>query len=186
MPVRAAIATAAAPPGGPNPPSKGRQAAVLRVESGRLHYDQAIRQAHFSGGVLLRDGDGTVSSQEAVATLAAPTATTPGSSRSGISAPPSLSGTLERVVATNDVLIRQPGRLAAGQQAIYTASDGLFVLTGTPTRPPTLTDSTDGSTTGATLRFRAGDNSVTIDGSSPNGSPASSRTRVHTQTRVKQ
>ena len=42
-----------------------------------------------------------------------------------------MGGGVERVVATGHIVIDQPGRRATGEQVVYTASDGMFVLTGT-------------------------------------------------------
>ena len=181
--------------------STGRRAGrpeVARIASRRLHYSNTMRQAEFSGGVLLVDPGGSMSSHQAVATLLP--ATGPGaaeqaspavqgkdtgrvSSRASL---PSFGGGLERVVATGDVAIRQPGREATGEQALYTASDGVVVLTGTGLAPPRVTDAANGTLTGGSLRFRAGDNSVVVEGRARDSGPVSPDGRVHTTTRVRQ
>ena len=165
------------------------KAQVLRVQSGRLHYADAARRAEFSQGVLLEDADGSMSSREAVATLlpavkagiqeekAAPQEGLPGLA----------GGALERVTATGDVTVRQPGRVATGERAVYTAADGVFVMTGGAAGvEPKVTDEVNGSVRGASLRFRSGENSVTVDGRVKDGSPPTGDGRVHTQTKVKQ
>ena len=35
-------------------------------------------------------------------------------------------GALDRVTATGDVVVRQPGRVATGERGVYTAADGVF------------------------------------------------------------
>jgi lipopolysaccharide export system protein LptA len=86
------------------------------------------------------------------------------------------------MLASGGVEVVQPRRRAAGEQLVYTASDGMFVMTGTPGTPPKMMDEAQGTITGAALRFHAGDNSVVVT----NGPDAGSGQRVRTETRVKQ
>ncbi len=76
-------------------------------------------------------------------------------------------GSVEQVVAEGKVRVQQPGRVATGQRLVYTAATGQFVLTG---GPPVVRDSVQGTVTGASLLFRAGDDSVEVSGSA--GQPA--------------
>ncbi len=92
-----------------------------------------------------------------------------------------MEGSVERIVATGNIEIEQPGRRATGTRAVYTASDGMFVMTGTAAAPPKIVDETRGTVTGASLRFHAGDESVMVS----NGVGADSKQRVRTETRVK-
>jgi lipopolysaccharide export system protein LptA len=80
------------------------------------------------------------------------------------------------------VEIMQPGRRATGQQVVYTAQDGMLVMTGLPGAPPKMIDEARGAITGASLRFHAGDNSVVVS----NGTDGVAGQRVRTETRVKQ
>lgn len=172
---------------------------VLRVQSGRLHYVDASRLAEFKGGVELEDANGTMRSREAVAMLSP----VGGKKRDGEGPVKAVSfgglsgGGLERVTATGDVVIEQPGRVATGQHAVYSAADGVFVLTGDGGVLPKVTDDASGSVTGAVLRFKSGngsgDNSVMVEGRLKNEAggakgetAATGDGRVHTQTRVKQ
>ena len=63
-----------------------------------------------------------------------------------------LSGDCDRAVT-----IDEPGRHGTGDQLVYKAADGSFVLTGTPTVMPRIVDALQGTVTGASLLFRAGD-----------------------------
>ena len=92
-----------------------------------------------------------------------------------------MGGSVERIVVAGQVQLEQPGRRATGEQLVYTASDGLFVLTGTAAAPPKITDETQGMVTGASLQFHSGDESVVIS----NGENAGAGQRVRTETRVK-
>jgi lipopolysaccharide export system protein LptA len=88
---------------------------------------------------------------------------------------------VERVVVSGSIEIEQMGRRATGDRLIYTASDGVFVLTGTDAQPPKVMDAMRGTITGKELRFRQQDASVVIS----NGDTGSAGPRVRTETRVK-
>jgi lipopolysaccharide export system protein LptA len=170
---------------------------VARIISSQMVYSDIDRQAVFTGGVQVFDGDGVMRSQQATVYLspadaekdkaakgaaAAHGATTgsPGSSVNGL-----LGGNVERIVATQKIELTQPGRRATGDRLVYTASDQMFVLTGTAAAPPKVVDAQQGSTTGAVLRFHSGDNSVEVaarEGDDRDGKSG----KVHTETRVKQ
>ena len=92
-----------------------------------------------------------------------------------------MAGSVERMVASAHIDMEQPGRRATGEQLVYTASDGLFVLTGTPTALPKVTDDQRGTVTGTSLRFHSGDNNVVVSNGGENGAGQ----RVRTETRVK-
>jgi lipopolysaccharide export system protein LptA len=86
------------------------------------------------------------------------------------------------MIATGSVVVDQPGRKGTGDRLVYTASDGVYVLTGTKSAPPRVVDEAQGTTTGAALRFRSGDDSVEVLGSTD----AKAGGRVHSETRMKQ
>lgn len=85
------------------------------------------------------------------------------------------------MVATGHIEMDQPGRRATGEQVVYTASDGTFVLTGTATALPKVVDEQRGTVTGTSLRFHPGDDNVVVS----NGGESGSGQRVRTETRVK-
>jgi lipopolysaccharide export system protein LptA len=91
-----------------------------------------------------------------------------------------MGGSVERVVATGHIEMEQPGRRATGEQLVYTASDGMFVLTGTAAILPKVVDQQQGTVTGASLRFHAGDENVVVSNGGDNAVQ-----RVRTETRVK-
>jgi lipopolysaccharide export system protein LptA len=92
-----------------------------------------------------------------------------------------MGGSVERVVASGHIEMQQPGRRATGEQVVYTASDGMFVLTGTATVLPKVVDDLQGTVTGTSLRFHAGDENVVVS----NGGETGAGQRVRTETRVK-
>jgi lipopolysaccharide export system protein LptA len=86
---------------------------------------------------------------------------------------------VDHIVGVGAVEMDQPGRKANGERLVYTASDRTFVLTGTKAAPPKIVDETQGTVTGASLRFRTGDDSVEVQS-------GDGMERVHTETRMKQ
>lgn len=155
-----------------------KRPSVVRVTSREVTYDDASRRADFTGGVMVESEDGTMRGQLATVYLqvAKSTAVTNGPNVA------LLGGKVERVVTSGKVEIVQPGRRATGEQVVYTAQDGMFVMTGLPGVPPKMMDEARGAITGASLRFHAGDNSVVVS----NGTDGVAGQRVRTETRVKQ
>jgi lipopolysaccharide export system protein LptA len=163
-----------------------RRAAVVRVASREMVYSDEMRTADFTGGVRVESADGVMRGDHATAYLQAASAQKQGAAGktdSGKTDPGVgfLGGGLERVVVSNAIEIDQPGRRATGDRLVYTAGDGLFVLTGTPASPSRVMDQVRGVVTGVELRFRAEDESVVIS----NGDKGGAGLRVHTETRVK-
>jgi lipopolysaccharide export system protein LptA len=172
----------------------GGETNVVRVASRELVYSDEARKAEFTGGVLVESSDGTMRGQQAVVYLkGVPVerkAVTNGAGQAAAAGSPPvggkpgaagefMGGSLERVVATGHIEMEQPGRRATGEQLVYTASDGMFVLTGTAAVLPKVVDQQQGTVTGASLRFHAGDENVVVS----NGDNAGQR--VRTETRVK-
>jgi lipopolysaccharide export system protein LptA len=93
-----------------------------------------------------------------------------------------MGGHVDHLVASGSVVLEQPGRRGTGEKLVYTASDGVFVLTGSKAIPPKVVDATQGTTTGAALRFKTGDDSVEVLGSEDGKSAG----RVRSETRMRQ
>jgi lipopolysaccharide export system protein LptA len=173
----------------------GGKTDVVRVASRELVYSDEARNAEFTGGVLVESSDGTMRGQQAVVYLqgvpvegkavangagkAAAAGSPPAGEKPG-AAGGFMGGSVQRVVATGHIEIEQPGRRATGEQLVYTASDGMFVLTGTAAVSPKVVDQQQGTVTGASLRFHAGDENVVVS----NGGESDGQ-RVRTETRVK-
>ena len=158
-----------------------RRPAVVRVASREMTYSDQTRTAEFTGGVKVESSDGVMRGQEATAYLEKDTNTGAAKKTAADADAAFLGGSVERVVVSGDIQIEQQGRRATGERLVYTAGDGLFVLTGTTTAAPRVMDQTRGTVTGAELRFRAQDESVVISNGDTNGAGQ----RVHTETRVK-
>jgi lipopolysaccharide export system protein LptA len=134
----------------------------VNATAARLKYSDAQRQAHFEGGVTLRGAGFRVASDRLDVSLQ------PG----GASSP----SRLEKAVAEGRVGVWEGERRASGERLVYTASEGRFVLTGTPEQLPSIFGAELGTTTGDSLTFFSRDDRVLVE-SSPS-------TRSVTQTRV--
>lgn len=152
--------------------TSARLPGVMRVASGGLVYSGSLRQALFTGGVRAETEDGTIRSNEATVYLQQTTATSS-------EAVPSIAGSVERMEATGQVELEQPGRKATGERLVYSANDQLFVLTGEGKALPRLVDAAHGTVTGAALRFHTGDDSVVVSGET--GSVTGERVRTETR-----
>jgi lipopolysaccharide export system protein LptA len=174
----------------------GGKTDVVQVASRELVYSDETRKAEFTGGIEVESRDGSMRGQQVVVYLqpAQTRAAGKGSSQSGAKADGVktnsasaaggsgfMSGSVERMVVTGHIDMDQPGRRATGEQLVYTASDGMFVLTGTPTVLPKVTDDQRGTVTGTSLRFHSGDDNVVVSNGGENGAGQ----RVRTETRVK-
>jgi lipopolysaccharide export system protein LptA len=169
----------------------------IRIVSHEMTYLDQAREIDFQGSVRLDSASGVTRANDAKVFLTPATsrssAITTKSDPDGKASAPALSaasapasgplgsalfggGQIDHLLATGQIDLQQPGRKATGDRLIYTAADQTFLLTGTLAAPPRLNDETHGNVTGALLRFRTGDDTVTVE-STPG-------TRVHTETRV--
>ncbi len=137
-----------------------------RMTSETLFYSDTTRTGDFRGNVVAEQPSGIVHADDALVILA--------------EAPQGQPSQLDRLIATGHVVLAQPGRRGNGERLVYTASDGNYVLTGTPAQPPKAADAQKGTTTGAALLFRNGDNSVEVLSHDAEGS--SRRTVTDTRT----
>lgn len=164
----------------------GKPAGAVRVVSHEMIYTEEARQISFLGDVQVEDAEGRMRAERATAFLQAGSV---GRTKAPGGDPGQrFGGSIQRIVATGKIELDQPGRHGTGEQVVYTANDGMFVLTGTPALPPRLTDEAKGTVTGAALRFHSGDDSVVVTGSGiERGAGANVATKqVRTETRVKQ
>ncbi len=149
-------------PAAPKPGKAARPAGILRVASPKMDYNDLSREATFSGGVTM-DGDmGEVRGQRAVVFLV-PAAKQTAQPATGVQPNP-FGGTIDRVVLSGEVQMEQPGRHGTGDQLLYTAATGSYVLTGTATVPPRIVDARQGSVTGATLVFSDAGSTIVLAG----------------------
>ena len=153
---------------------------ILRVESRLAEYSDTQHQAVFTGPVRIEGSMGEVRGDRTTAFFTPPPKDSPKSAAgdNGL-----MGGSLDHVVVMGDVKLEEPGRHGTGEQLVYKASDGSFVLTGTPDAPPHVVDAQQGNVTGASLLFRQGDSTIVIT-SAPVGEQHPQR--AHTETHVRQ
>jgi lipopolysaccharide export system protein LptA len=129
---------------------KGKSSTML-VTAPRLNYADNERQARYSGGVTARGEDGGVmtAGRADVFLNAASQTRTPGPSQ------------LDHILAVTNVLVQQQERRAVGEQLLYTASTGAYVITG---GAPELSDPVNGTVRGDSLTFYSHDDRVVVEG----------------------
>jgi lipopolysaccharide export system protein LptA len=184
------------PKAAPGKLNAGGKTDVVQVASRDLVYSDEARKAEFTGGVEVVSRDGNMRGQQVVVYLQPAPTGAAGKASSQNSAKPDvaktnpasargasgfMAGSVERMVVSGPIDMEQPGRRATGEQLVYTASDGLFVLTGTPTVLPKVTDDQRGTVTGTSLQFHSGDDNIVVSNGGENGAGQ----RVRTETRVK-
>ncbi len=143
-------------------------ASLIRVRGGSLIYSSnerrvTVRSAPLAS-VTAETGAVESSSDQLEVYLAA------GNPRG---APAQPGGQVERIVSSGHVSLSTLGRRGTGNELVYTAETGLYVLTGTAASPPRIVDPERGTVTGEALLFNGRDDSVRVEG-------GSSRTRTET------
>jgi len=154
----------------------------VRVTSPAMDYNDVQREATFSGGVQMEGTLGEIRSQRALVYLT-PVATA-AEKKPSAAQPSPINGSLDRVIVLGALQMEQPGRHGTGEQLLYTAATGNFVLTGTPDRRPMVVDAQQGSVTGTSLTFGAAGSTIVVAGEP--GSSTVKHARVHTETEVRQ
>ena len=182
--VRAVLASASPSLAGPSAGAKKTQGSTgtTHVASKQMVYTDSARTIEFTGAVRVVQQDGVLTSNEATVWLTPAAAASTQAKNAPAPVSGFLGGRVDHMVATGAVVISQPGRRGTGDKLVYTASDGVYVLTGTKAVPPKVVDQAQGTTTGAALRFKSGDDSVEVLGS-VDGKTAG---RVRSETRMKQ
>ena len=143
--------------------AKHRQT-LVRVNSRTLVYSDQARQADFRGEVTAEEAGERVQADDALVFLKPAGTTAPSTAHAGQQNSGQQNSQIDHVVATGHVVVTQPGRRGEGEKLVYTADNGMYVLTGTPERLPTLWDRAHGTTTGAVLTFNSQDDRIEVSG----------------------
>ncbi len=109
-------------------PDQSSKTTPVNITADKLSYVESERRAVFSGNVLVRIENSTITADTVQAFLQERGAQTGGQSGSQ----------LDHIVANGDIQIQQPERKATGSQLVYTPQDEKFVLSGSPTRLPSI------------------------------------------------
>jgi lipopolysaccharide export system protein LptA len=137
--------------------AQSNRPSVIRVRGGDLRYSDAERRAVMHGGVLgavVAETGTATSSSDVVELQLLPAGTHESSGQAQV----------DRMTATGHVTLTSQGRRGSGEQMVYTGASGDYVLTGTATVSPRLSDPERGTVTGETLIFHSRDDSVSIEG----------------------
>jgi lipopolysaccharide export system protein LptA len=161
------------------PPTPGPT--LWHIHAPTLTYWSDLAKAHLEKGVRAESDQGSMDSRtlDVFLSPATPNGTTPASKpakpASYAKAPQGLpgSGQMDRALAQGDVVVRQGDRRATAEQALYTAADGKFTLSG---GQPTIIDASNDTTTGRSLTFFVASDTILID--SQEGSRTLTKHRV--------
>ncbi len=134
----------------------------VNVTSDRLSYVDAERRAVFSGNVVVRAQDATITSATVQVILLPKKGQAENQSASQ----------LERIEAQGDIKIEQGSRKATGSKLVYTAAEEKMVLTGAPGKLPSIFDAERGQISGDSLTFFTHDGRVLV------GSGETSKTEI--------
>jgi lipopolysaccharide export system protein LptA len=126
----------------------------VNVTSDRLSYVDTERKAVFSGNVVVRAQDVTITSATVQVILL------PNKNQ----AQNQTASQLDRIEAQGDIKIEQGSRKAAGNKLVYTAAEEKMVLTGTPEKLPSIFDAERGQISGDSLTFFTHDGRVLVGG----------------------
>ena len=129
---------------------------VVRLSSQQLLYSDAERKAVFRNSVVAQDSTGTIRADQ-VEVVLAPSQQAPGQKNGG-------TALVDHMIATGHVNLEQAGRKGTGERLVYTTESGLFVLSGSPSAQPRLSDPQRGTVTGDALIFNSRDDSVSVSG----------------------
>jgi lipopolysaccharide export system protein LptA len=67
------------------------------------------------------------------------------------------------MTARGQVVLTSEGRRGTGEQLVYTGATNEYVLTGTASTPPKMSDPARGTVTGEALIFHGRDDSVSVE-----------------------
>ena len=168
-PVKAVLLSAGEKPGraarqpsgqnGGSAAGKTAMPSVIRLRGGDLWYSDAERRAVMHGGVLgtvvAETGTATSTSNEVELQL------TPAGNRDSNNGG---QAQVDRMTARGGVTLTLQGRRGTGEQLVYSGATGDYVLTGTASAPPRMSDPERGSVSGEALIFHSRDDSVSIEG----------------------
>ena len=153
----------------------------IDVTADKLTYADEQRLARYTGNVLAKSPNGTISTERLDVYLkeadSGPNTTT-ASQKPTQHKGPSLPGSdspskIDHMVATGKVVVTEPNRRAVGDRLVYTADDAKYVLTG---KSPSIFDAEHGTVWGDSLTFYYRDDRVLVE--SKRSSPTITRART--------
>ena len=153
---------------------KSGKVTPVKITSARLTYTDEERKAHFEGAVQAKASDLMIAANVMDVFLypqdqgkdQAKDQGTPNQALAG-------TGKIDRIIASDQVVITQPARTATRDRMTYTAAECKFVLSG---GPPSIFDAEQGKITGVSLTLFRHDGRVLVEGNTK--SPTVTQTRV--------
>jgi len=149
----------------------------VQVIADKLTYTDAERKARYTGNVVAKSQDSTITARQIDVYLKE------ARDQSGASAKPAKQAAIvpgsegpskiDHMVATGNVVVIQPNRRAVGDELVYTADDAKYHLIG---KSPSIFDATRGTVWGDSLTFFSQDDRVLVD--SKHASSTVTRARV--------
>jgi lipopolysaccharide export system protein LptA len=161
-PAGKAFTPSSAPPASPAATTSKASPTVWVIHAPSLTYWDDQSKARLDGGVTATSQQGELISKTLDAYLG-PAPPVTGAKASAVSGGASASSggrQLTRIVAQGQVVVRQGDRRGTAQEAIYTAADQKFVLSG---GEPTIIDANSDTTTGHSLTFFVANDTILID-----------------------
>jgi lipopolysaccharide export system protein LptA len=157
-PVRIVLVTAAVPEAGNAGKQAGNssQPAVIRVRGGDFRYSDVERKALMRSGILgsvVAETSTANSSSDQVEVTLLPA----GKAAQG-------QAQVDHMTARGHVVLTSEGRRGTGEQLVFTSATNEYVLTGTATTLPKMTDPARGTVSGEALIFHGRDDSVSVEG----------------------
>jgi lipopolysaccharide export system protein LptA len=140
---------------------------VIRVRGGTFTYWDAEHRGEMRSGVLgkvvAETGTATSTSNQ-VELLLMPGEVGQAPGQSGQAQGALGQARVDRMTASGHVVLTSQGRVGTGEALVYTGATGDYLLTGSASTPPKMTDPQRGTVTGEALIFHSRDDSVSIEG----------------------
>jgi lipopolysaccharide export system protein LptA len=147
----------------------------IDVTADKLTYVDDQRRARYSGNVLARAPDGTISAEQLDIFLkqAEPGQNKPAQTKTVSLPSADAPSKIDHMIATGKVVVTEPNRRGVGDRLVYTADDAKYVLTG---KSPSIFDAEHGTVWGDSLTFFSHDDRVLVE--SQRSSPTITRART--------
>ena len=148
------------------------------VTADKLTYVDTDRRARYTGNVLAKSPDGTISAEQIDVYLKPADSTNGSQETTAETSQPALPGSdgpskIDHMVAIEKVIVTEPNRRAVGDRLVYTADDGKYYLTG---KSASIFDAEHGTAWGDSLTFYSRDDRVLVE--SKHSPPTVTRARI--------
>ena len=148
------------------------------VTADKLTYVDTERRARYTGNVVARGPDGTITAEQIDVYLKPAESGNGGQETVAKTSQPALPGSdgpskIDHMIAIGKVVVTEPNRRAVGDRLVYTADDGKYYLTG---KTASIFDAEHGTAWGDSLTFYSRDDRVLVE--SKHSPPTVTRARI--------